>query len=302
MEIIHTELLTKTYAAKTAVDRVSITVTQGEIYGFLGLNGAGKTTMIRMLLGMTSPDNGKRYLFGKPVGSDLSIWNDVGYLVEAASGYPQLSVIENLQIASYYRGITDRHFISDIIQRLHLGVFQNRKAKELSMGNLQRLALAKALFHKPKLLILDEPINGLDPAGIVEVRNLLTDLARNGSTIFISSHILSEIAKLATRIGIIHNGKMICEMSTAELTRQLRRKLLVDTRDNKDALAELASQQISSSINEDGVIEITDAIAIETRDKISKLLVHADLPPRQLYLYEEDLENYFLRLIESRYE
>jgi ABC-2 type transport system ATP-binding protein len=302
MNLIRTELLTKRFASSTVVDKVSITVDQGDIYGFLGLNGAGKSTTIPMLLGMTNPTAGERFLFGKRVGEDLSVWNDVGYMVESASSYPRLTVLENLEVASFYRGKRDTKLILEIVDRLNLGTFRNRMAGELSLGNLQRLALAKALFHRPKLLILDEPINGLDPGGIVEVRNLLIDLASNGSTIFISSHILSEIARLATRVGIIHNGKMITEMSTDQLKGQLIRKLIVDTRNNVSALAALETEGIVGSINGAGSIELSDPSVISNPESISKLLVYAHLAPRQLYVYEENLEDYFLRLIETRDE
>ena len=210
MNIIETQNLTKSFAETVAVDNVTIHVREGEIYGFLGLNGAGKTTTIRLLLSMIRADSGVVRIFGEKVKQDSTLWNDIGYLVEAPYSYPDLSVRENLEVIHRLRGLDKKNSISDVIQKLHLSSYTDRKAKYLSTGNNQRLGLAKALLHNPRLLILDEPVNGLDPAGIVEIREFLIDMAQNrGTTIFLSSHILSEIARLATRIGIVHEGKLI---------------------------------------------------------------------------------------------
>lgn len=165
MELIATEVLTKIYGPTTAVDEVSIRVQEGETYGFLGLNGAGKTTLIRMLLGMIRPDRGEVRLFGQTLDSSFKAWNDIGYLVETPYSYPNLSVLENLKVYYHLRQLHDPGLITRIMDRLKLGVYRDRKAAHLSLGNQQRLGLAKALMHEPKLLILDEPINGLDPRG-----------------------------------------------------------------------------------------------------------------------------------------
>ena len=157
-----------------------------------GLNGAGKTTTIRMLLGLIRPTSGVSYIYGKQVRAGQNdIWKNIGYLVEVPYSYPELTVRENLEIIRRMRFISDRNAVDRIIHKLHLKEYTNRKAKNLSQGNSQRLGLAKAFLHNPDILILDEPTNGLDPAGIAEIRELLQDLAsNNGATIFISSHIL----------------------------------------------------------------------------------------------------------------
>ena len=195
--------LTKRYGDVTAVRDVSLRVHPGEIYGLLGLNGAGKTTMIRMLLGMVRPSAGGVDLFGTRIRPGrLPIWGRVGYLVETPAAYPELTVRENLQIVSRLRRLTRPAAVAEVIERLALGPYAERRAGTLSLGNAQRLGLAKALIHAPDLLILDEPGNGLDPAGVVEIRNLLRGLARDRNvTIFWSSHILAEVSRLATRIG-----------------------------------------------------------------------------------------------------
>jgi ABC-2 type transport system ATP-binding protein len=298
MNIIQTEKLTKRFGDTLAIDDVSINVREGEIYGFLGLNGAGKTTAIRLLLGMIRSDSGTISLLGQQAKQASQIWNDVGYLVETPYSYPNLTVKENLEVFYQLRGLKDKKQIDKIIGILQLGPYQNRKAKFLSMGNNQRLGLAKALLHNPKLLILDEPINGLDPAGIVEIREYLKDLVTNhGTTIFLSSHILSEISKIATRIGIVHNGKLIKEINTSELEHQIIKKLCITTSDNYSALKLLSDKNYTISINESGIIEATDNKAIKEPEIISTLLVNSGFPPKMITVIEEDLEAYFLRMI-----
>lgn len=298
MNIIETYNLTKHFGDTKAVDDVSIHVRTGEIYGFLGLNGAGKTTAIRLLLGMIKPDSGYVSLFGKNLKQASDLWNEVGYLVETPYSYPNLSVRENLEVIYRLRGLKDKNRIDRIIKVLQLTSYQDKKAKYLSMGNNQRLGLAKALMHQPKLLILDEPINGLDPAGIVEIREFLEDLVQNqGTTIFLSSHILSEISKLATRIGIVHQGKLIKELNTNLLEQQIIKKLCINTTDNQHAFETLVGKGLSGSINNNGWIEMTDVQAISYPETIASLLVNSGFPPKMLNVFEEDLEAYFLRII-----
>ena len=212
---IETDRFSKSYGPVRAVESVTLTVGRGEIYGFLGLNGAGKTTTIRTLLGMVRPTAGSVRVLGEAVGpSGRGPWSRVGHLVEAPSAYPELTVRENLEIARRLQALTDARLVTRVIERLGLASYADRKARALSTGNLQRLGLARALLHEPELLILDEPANGLDPAGVVEVRELLGDLARTrGVTVFMSSHILTEVDRLAGRIGIIHRGRLIEEFT-----------------------------------------------------------------------------------------
>jgi len=297
MNILRTENLTKTFGDTLAVNNVSLNVKEGEIYGFLGLNGAGKTTGIRLLLGLIKPEEGYCELFGQSPKQATDIWNNIGYLIETPRAYPNLSVIENLEVIAKLRGLSDKSLIHQIIDQLHLDRYKNYKEKDLSMGNKQRLGLAKALIHKPKLLILDEPINGLDPAGIVEVRNLLKGLAENyGVTIFLSSHILSEIAKITTRIGIIHYGKLIKEINATELKKEINIKLQINTVNNENA-ASLLKEKGYAVKNSNGLLEISDQEAIDKPEKISAFLVQSKLPPKMLAISEEDLEEYFLRII-----
>jgi ABC-2 type transport system ATP-binding protein len=299
MEIITTNNLTKRYGHTVAADEISIHVNKGEIYGFLGLNGAGKTTLIRKLLGMIQPDKGDIFLFGHKLDKNFQRWNEIGYLVETPHAYPDLTVLDNLKVFYKLRNLNKPILIDEIISKLKLEKYHSSPAKVLSLGNLQRLGLAKALMHQPSLLILDEPINGLDPEGIVEVRGLLQELAQNGSTVLLSSHILGEIFKVATRIGIIHEGSLIKELDTAELFAQLHKKLIIRTRNNNVALNYLRDAGYAVSRSADNSIEITDPEAIQFPEKISRLLVEWDLPPVQLSTFTEDLEMYFLRTIQA---
>lgn len=299
LELISTQSIIKHFGKTPVINEVSIQINQGEIYGFLGLNGAGKTTLIRILLGMIKPNSGSVKLFGKTVTANFNQWNDIGYLVETPYSYPNLSVIENLNVYYQLRQLNNPIVIEDIIGKLKLTPYANTKAKHLSLGNQQRLGLAKALMHKPKLLILDEPINGLDPEGIVEVRELIKELVHTGSTVFLSSHILGEISKVANRIAIIHQGKLIKELTTNELTSQLVKKILVKTNDNQRAVIHLINSNYQAVLNENGEIEITDSKAISNPEHISKLLVEKGLPPKQVSLFTEDLEMFFLRTIRS---
>ncbi len=298
-EVIRTEGLAKHFGNVHAVDGVSLKVGRGEIYGFLGLNGAGKTTTIRMLLGMIRPTAGSVHLHGENIGAEhADLWKRVGYLVETPSAYPELSVWENLEIIRHLRLVPEPASVDLIIDKLRLTAYRTRKAGTLSLGNAQRLGLAKALIHAPDVLILDEPANGLDPAGIVEIRGMLRQLASNqGVTIFISSHILEEISKLANRIGIIHEGKLVQELNTRELERLLNKRLIIDTVDNLKALSRLQDEKYSVRLTQNGLLATPDPKAISHPETIAMILVHAGLPPTMLKVEEENLESYFLRTI-----
>ncbi len=234
---IETENLGKRYGDVRAVEHLSLRVAEGEVYAFLGLNGAGKTTTIRMLLGMIKPTTGYAKVLNTTVRlGSREPWESVGYLVEIPHCYPELSVYENLEVARRLHPGTPRKSVSQIIERMGLAAYADRRAGTLSQGNAQRLGLAKALLHNPKLIFLDEPANGLDPAGIVEIRELLLELTHEqGVTVFMSSHILAEVSRLAQRIGIIHKGNLIQELNMDELERNRKRRLLLRTRDVESA-------------------------------------------------------------------
>jgi ABC-2 type transport system ATP-binding protein len=296
---IESEDLGKRYGEVRAVEHLSLRVAEGEIYAFLGLNGAGKTTTIRMLLGMIKPTSGyARVLQTRVRVGKREPWESVGYLVEIPHAYPELTVLENLEVARRLHPGTPREAVSRIIERMRLAPYAERRAGTLSQGNAQRLGIARALVHSPKVLFLDEPANGLDPAGIVEIRELLLELSRQeGVTVFMASHILAEVARLAQRIGIIHEGQLLQELSVDELERNRRRRLLLRARDLEAAQRTLAAAGQPAEILQNGSIAIKNADAVERPDEINRLLVNAGVPPTQLALEEEELEQYFLRLV-----
>jgi ABC-2 type transport system ATP-binding protein len=296
---IETRHLAKRFGDVIAVEDLSLRVARGEIYAFLGLNGAGKTTTIRMLLGMVTPTAGSAHVLGTRIRrGHRNPWDVVGYLVETPHAYPELSVRENLEAMRRLRPRTPRQAVEHIIDRLGLAAYADRRTDTLSLGNAQRLGLAKALLHNPELLILDEPANGLDPAGIVEVRHLLVELTRGqGVTIFMSSHILGEVSRLAHRIGIIHRGRLLQELDVATLERHRRRRLVIRARDNRSAHAVLLRGGFPAAITQDDTVEVLGDAAIEHPDDVAARLVNAGCAPTMLKVEQEDLEHYFLRLV-----
>ncbi|WP_334075004.1 MULTISPECIES: ABC transporter ATP-binding protein [Paenibacillus] len=295
---IQIEGLHKKFGEYTALNNLSLEVNRGEIFGFLGLNGAGKTTTIKTLLAMLKPTSGKLYMLGEKVDAgNYKLWDKVGYL-EEATFYPDLTVVENLDIARRMQGVPDKESVNRVIRKLGLEPHKKKKAKNLSLGNKQRLGLAKAMIHNPEIIILDEPINGLDPAGVVEIRNMLYDLAKNfGVTIFISSHLLEELSKVATRIGIIHNGQLMKEIAMDRLEQSLQKNLVVNGRDKNALKRVLKEHGYEFEETMDGYIKLTDDHAADRPERLAELLVKSNQPPTLLRVITEDLEGYFLRTI-----
>ncbi len=294
---IETNHLSKHYGKVHAVNSVELRVRRGEIYGFLGLNGAGKTTTIRALLGMIRPSEGNVRVLDQAVGPNgRGPWAKVGHLVESPSAYPELTVRENLEIARRLHEIVDPGITTRVIERLGIASYADRKAGTLSTGNLQRLGLARALLHEPELLILDEPANGLDPAGVVEIRELLLSLAsESGVTIFMSSHILTEVDRLATRIGIIHQGRLIEELDVNALER-LRSKQLEVKAYNLEAAQDCLKHAGYKFALKDESIMVEEPRAIEHPDEVAQIMVQAGTPPTRLAVEQQDLEAHFLQL------
>ncbi len=289
--------LHKSYGQVKAVSGVDLEVRRGEIYGFLGRNGAGKTTTVRMLLGLLHPDQGSVSILGSTLAADRAgVLAKVGYLVESASAYPNLTVEENLSIQRRLMG-APASAVDEVIDLLRLGEYAGRLAGKLSLGNKQRLSLARALLHSPELLILDEPVNGLDPAGIVEIRTLLRRLAdQDGVTVFMSSHLLDEVEQLADRVGIVHAGHLVEEIDSAALRAAGRLGLEVETEDPAKAetvlRGELGLTQLSRL--EGRILLVSDPDV--SGAAIARCLVGAGLSLEKLAPLEEDLEHHFMRL------
>ena len=291
--------LSKSFGKVVAVEALELCIAPGEIYGFLGLNGAGKTTTIRALLGMIRPSQGSVRVLGQRVGpAGRGPWRRVGHLVEAPSAYPELTIRENLEIARRLHAISDRGCVSRAIGLLDLERYADRRTGSLSTGSLQRMALARALLHDPEVLILDEPANGLDPAGVVEIRQLLHRLAVDkGVTVFMSSHILTEVDRLATRIGIIHRGRLLEELAPGRLSNA--GKLRVQVRPEKLALAveALGAAGLHAMVDaESASLALNDSQALSAPEQVATVLVNAGAPPTRLGVERESLEDHFLRL------
>jgi ABC-type multidrug transport system ATPase subunit len=295
--IISTHDLAKHYREVRAVDGIDLDVRRGEIYAFLGRNGAGKTTTIRMMLGLIRPTSGDVAMLGTRIcPGEQDVLSKVGSLVETATAYPNLTVRENLDIQ---RRLTraPREAVTETIKLLRLDEYADRRAGQLSLGNKQRLALARALLHRPEVLVLDEPANALDPAGIVEVRGLLRRLAdERGVTVFMSSHILAEVAHLADRIGIVHFGKLIEEIDSEELHAAARSYLDVTVSDPDRAVALLAERMGIVRVDRtvEGGLRIFDGL--DRIAEMARVLVTEGLELTRLAVVEEDLEAHFMRL------
>lgn len=298
--------VTKRYRQVVAVDNVTLDVQPGEVYALLGLNGAGKTTLIRMLLGMVRPTAGTVEVTGRRV-TDRDIWSQVGYLVESPAAYPELTVRENLEVVRRLRKVDDRSCVDRAIDLFGLRPYAGRRARALSLGNVQRLGLAKAFLHRPSLLLLDEPVNSLDPAGVVEVRDLLVSLARDhGVTVFLSSHRLAEVARVATRIGVLHQGRLVDEFDANALATRVFTRLEVGARDIVQAARVLrragfeAREPAGGSFPGDTrLLVLEDIQALQHPELVAAALAAAGEPPTRIAVVEEDLETYFLRLVNS---
>lgn len=294
--VIRVRGVSKRYGPVVAVDRVSLQVEPGEVYALLGLNGAGKTTLIRLLLGMVHPDGGRVEVTGRPV-TDRAVWSGVGYLVEAPSAYPELTVRENLEVVRRLRKLGGRGVVERAIDAFGLGEYADRRARALSQGNAQRLGLAKAMLHRPELLVLDEPVNGLDPAGVAEIRTLLVDLARaHGTTVFLSSHLLAEVARVATRIGVMHQGRLVEQFDADALTARTRPRLEVGAGDLDHAVDVLDAAGFAA-YRADGYLVLDDPATVEDPGRVATALVHGGEPPTRLLVVQEDLERHFLQLV-----
>ncbi len=300
--VIETTGLTKGYGSLKAVNEVSLNVKQGEIYGFLGLNGAGKTTTIRMILGMIKPFSGSVNICGSRIlHGKKAPWHKIGYVVETPYSYPELTVWQNLECVRKLRKLNDKNAADGIIGKLKLNEYKNVPAKNLSLGNSQRLGLAKAMIHEPEILILDEPSNGLDPSGIVEIRESLKNFAEEkGVTVFVSSHNLSEISKIATRIGIIHRGRLIEEKNMMQLENELSRSLLIKVRETEAAVTFLKNKGYDVHKTDENVIELKEKTALERPENVNSMLTVAGYAPFSFYAEKQDLESYFLRMIEGK--
>lgn len=292
--IMTTQNLTKKYGEKAAAKDINIHIREGEIYGLIGRNGAGKTTIMRMLSGLSNPTEGSFSLFGKTGKDALKEMKNVGVLIEHPGLYPNMTAYENLRLKAIAMGCDNKKYIDEVLELIGLTGARDKKAKSFSLGMRQRLGIGLALIGDPKIIILDEPINGLDPQGIVEVRKMLEKLRDEKKiTIMISSHILDELGKLADSYGIIHEGNLVDEFTVDELHKRCGRYIAINTDDNNSAIELIKSNGFDDvDIDEDGFIRINDRL--DDVQLLVKMLVEKDLVPNHVTVKDISLEDYYL--------
>lgn len=293
--VIETRNLTKQYGTQTSVSDLNIHVKKGRIYGLLGRNGAGKTTTMKMLLGLTAPTSGEVEILGKNIRTNSKqVLPHIGSLIEAPGFYPNLTGTENLRIFAELRNIKNANAIKGALELVGLPYRDKKLFSQYSLGMKQRLAIALAVMHNPSILILDEPINGLDPIGIAEVRSFIRELCdAQGKTILISSHILSEIALLADDIGIIDHGVLLEEESLAELENKNRHYIQFGVSDSKTAARILQNDlRIQNfKVCDQHILQVMDVnvpIAL-----INRTFIQNGLEVSEAHMCEDTLEDYF---------
>lgn len=294
--LLQTRALTKQYGRHRAVDQVSMHIKKGAIYGFIGRNGAGKTTTLRMISGLASPTAGEIELFGCR-GRDLSrIRSRVGCLIEGPGLYGSMSARDNLKMKSMLLGVYKRGYEEELLDIVGLGGVGKKPVKRYSLGMKQRLGIALALVGEPDLLVLDEPINGLDPQGIAEVRDTVLKLNRERNmTILISSHILEELSKIATDYGIIHNGTLLQELTNEELMEKCSERLEVTLDDPERAVPVMDRLGIKQyQVADREHIYIFERL--EESAALNMAFAKAGIPVRGISVTNEELETYFLKL------
>jgi len=293
--IVLTKNLTKKFGKQTSVSGLEMKIKKGQIYGFLGPNGAGKTTTIRMLLGLIKPTKGDIQLFGQDIRKHrLQILRRIGSLVESPSYYGNLTGRENLEVIRRVRDLPEAR-IAEVLEIVRLAKVADRLAKEYSLGMKQRLGIAAALMSKPDLLVLDEPTNGLDPAGIHEIRELIKELPdQYGMTVLVSSHLLSEIDQMATQVGIIMNGKLIFQDDIEELRKKQKPLLKIGANNIHEAQSIIQKRGLHVKLQE-GNLWISET-SPEFVSEINGILVQSGVSVYRLEEVKRSLEDIFLEL------
>ena len=297
--ILRTDKLTKKYGKQISVNNLSINVNPKDIYGFIGRNGAGKTTTLKMILGLIPITSGSINVLGQDVTrSNISYLRNIGSIIEFPSSYENLTAYENLKLHIDYMGIDDKKLIDESLDKVELLNDRDKKVKNFSLGMKQRLGIARAILHKPKLLILDEPTNGLDPMGIRDLRKFILRLsAEDDMTFIISSHILSELELIITKLGIIDKGILLKEASIEDINKSYNE--YVDIKVNNIEKARMILKEhfkLDSTITDKSMIRVN----IQNKDiktsEISRELIKNDLDLFELINNREGLEDYFIRV------
>ena len=297
--VLKTYNITKKYGEQLAVDNVNMTIKKGDIYGFIGQNGAGKTTLIRLITGLIHKSGGEIELLGANEENELNKARTmVGSLIESPSLYTNMTARENLEVSRLVRNIPGKKCIDEVLELVGLKDVEKKKVKNFSLGMRQRLGIANALMGNPKLLILDEPINGLEPMGIVEIRELLKKINKEKDmTILISSHILSELSELATTYGIISNGKLIEEITAKQLSEKCRQYIDLKVDDTARAVI-LLERELGISdyeVLEDSNIKVFSNL--DNVGEVNSLLSRSGIIVESISVKGENLEEYFMNKV-----
>ncbi|TKH06659.1 ABC transporter ATP-binding protein [Peribacillus simplex] len=297
--VVKTNSLTKKVKGKLLVSNVNLHIKKGEIYGFLGQNGAGKTTIMKMLTGIISPTTGEIELFGqKLTKTEKSGLKRVGSIIEYPIFFEHLTAMENLQLHCEYLGFYDKKAITQALEMVHLTGIEEKNVSDFSLGMKQRLGIVRAIITKPELIILDEPTNGLDPIGIKDIRDLIRMLNKEyGITFLLSSHILGEIEQVADRIGVIKDGKLVNEVTLADISKQRTDYIEIVTKDVEKSiyLLEYELQIFNMKIVQDNRIRIYDLTLPQS--EISKKLIMHDVEIEEIQKHTSTLEDYFYQQI-----
>ncbi|HEX2985638.1 MAG TPA: ABC transporter ATP-binding protein [Caproiciproducens sp.] len=300
--IFEAKELTKRYRGTLALDHMNLTLQRGEVYGFIGENGAGKTTTIRLITGLSFPTEGSMALFGKSDEKELQKQRArIGCMVETPALYKNMTAEQNLEAQRIQRGIPDRGCIGKTLKLVGLSDTGRKAVRHFSLGMRQRLGIAMALLNDPEFLILDEPINGLDPSGIVEIRELMKRLNRErGITLLVSSHILNELYQTATRYIFLHKGHVLEELSQSELDEKCKRHIAIKTNDPAKTAAALenALHTANFQVMPDGTVRLYDHL--DDIENVAQILSQAGLLVTGLNLTGDSLEDYFLHKIGGR--
>ncbi len=299
--VMETVGLRKSYKGNVAADDVNIHIPKGSVYGFVGPNGAGKSTVMKMILNLIRPDAGEVHLFGEKVTDrSYEIFKRVGSIIENPAFYDRLTARQNLELHCEYMGFPNKERIDEVLQMVDLQNVEGKQIRHYSLGMKQRLAIARAILARPEFLILDEPINALDPEGICKMRNLFRRLNREeGTTIFISSHILSEVDLIADTIGIIQHGKLLTELPIEEIHKRQTAYISLQVDDAARAAALLEQMGIASfSVLDKEFIRIYDP---DISGKVlSKALLENGVGLESLWRKQDTLEDYFFQLMEEK--
>ena len=293
--ILTTNELPKTYGKYNAANEVSIHVERGGIYGLIGRNGAGKTTLMKMIGGLSHPSRGSFEIHGRNGETTKQMMPKVGILIEAPGLYPNMTAMQNLTTKAIALGIKDKQYLKSLLEEVGLSNTGKKKAKQFSLGMKQRLGIAMALVNKPELLILDEPINGLDPQGIAEMRSILHHLCYDkGITILISSHILDELSKVATQYGIIHEGRLLEEETKEELFSKCCERLELKTNNISRTLEVLNMMGFSKMEVKDDAINIYERL--NEGGAITIALAKENIQTNEIAVKTDALEDYYFQL------